>query len=449
MSFEPEIFELRRSGDITLRPNDHRDAFQRDRARVLHSAAFRRLQSKTQILGVGQHDFYRTRLTHSLEVSQIGTGLTAQLRQSPEVNRNDTLQSLIPSDALIETLCLAHDLGHPPFGHGGEVALNYKMRAHGGFEANGQTFRILTRLEPYTKNMGMDLTRRTLLGLVKYPGFIRSQLNGDKRDSRVQTIKAKDWKPVKGLFLDDKDNYMWLMSGFSKPDAKLFNSREKIPHTPDDPRNLFLYDKSLFKSFDASIMEIADDIAYGVHDLEDAIVLGRVDPDSWHHMVLPVLQDIDNPWAHKHAAQLTHMLFSQEHHERKSAIGALVNHLITNIEIVRVDGMFEQAQLQYNAQLNAMASPILDILKAYVFKYVIMASDIQQLEYRGQRMLMDLFDAFESDPERLLPEQIKPLLNSAKHAEQSTSRVICDFLASMSDNQAHRSFSDLFGTQPT
>ena len=118
------VWEERLSGDNSQRPNDHRDPYQRDRARILHSAAFRRLQSKTQILSVGQNDFYRTRLTHSLEVAQIGTGITAQLRQNAHVISDDALSSLIPSDALIESLCLAHDLGHPSFGHGGEVALN-------------------------------------------------------------------------------------------------------------------------------------------------------------------------------------------------------------------------------------------------------------------------------------------------------------------------------------
>ena len=143
---------MRFSGDGTTRPKDHRDPFQRDKARILHSAAFRRLQSKTQVLSVGQHDFYRTRLTHSLEVAQIGSGLTAQLKQSEQDLDTDVLNQLIPSDPLIEALCLAHDLGHPPFGHGGEVALNYMMREHGGFEGNGQTFRIISHLEPYTES---------------------------------------------------------------------------------------------------------------------------------------------------------------------------------------------------------------------------------------------------------------------------------------------------------
>ena len=146
---------------------DKRSPFQRDKARVLHSAAFRRLQSKTQIHNNGLSDFYRTRLTHSLEVAQIGAGLVAHLALvQPE------FEALLPGNNLIETICLSHDIGHPPFGHGGETALNYMMINDGGFEGNGQTFRILTQLEPYTEFNGMNLTRRSLLGLLKYPVYL-------------------------------------------------------------------------------------------------------------------------------------------------------------------------------------------------------------------------------------------------------------------------------------
>ena len=316
MAVEEDQWVYRQSGDITLRPNDHRNAFQRDRARILHSAAFRRLQSKTQILGVGQNDFYRTRLTHSLEVSQIGTGLTAQLKQSKIVITSETLQNILPSDALIESLCLAHDLGHPPFGHGGEIALNFKMRNCGGFEANGQTFRIITRLEPYTQNVGMDLTRRTILGLVKYPGLIEQNkhtANTDNGNSLNEQIKSSDWKPVKGLFVDDELSFNWAMSHLSNSDRATYLKRQLSTSARQDPRFTFLDDKSLYKTFDASIMEIADDIAYGVHDLEDAIVLKRVSRETWNTMVLPILLEIENPWAKKHAVQLSEMLFSLEH----------------------------------------------------------------------------------------------------------------------------------------
>lgn len=166
------------------REKDHRPPFSRDRGRILHSAAFRCLQAKTQIHAVGENDFYRTRLTHSLEVAQIGSSLVSQLRfidafehlshqlQMDKSELQKQLKPLLPSNDLIESLCFAHDIGHPPFGHGGEIALNYMMRHHGGFEGNAQTFRLLTKLEPYTPQSGMNLTRRTLLGIVKYPTIL-------------------------------------------------------------------------------------------------------------------------------------------------------------------------------------------------------------------------------------------------------------------------------------
>lgn len=104
---------------------------------MIHSASFRRLQAKTQVLGVGESDFYRTRLTHSLEVAQIGSGIVKHLRKTGKKN-NEIWGEYLPSESLIETICLAHDIGHPPFGHGGEVALNFMMRNHGGLREMGK-----------------------------------------------------------------------------------------------------------------------------------------------------------------------------------------------------------------------------------------------------------------------------------------------------------------------
>ena len=135
----------RRSGQTNQRGTmDHRDPYERDRTRVIHSPAFRRLQRKTQILGTDEGDFHRTRLTHSLEVASIGSSIVRNLRLNPTPA---VLANLLPQDDLINVICLLHDIGHPPFGHGGEVALNYMMRHHGGFEGNGQTLRLLTKIE--------------------------------------------------------------------------------------------------------------------------------------------------------------------------------------------------------------------------------------------------------------------------------------------------------------
>jgi dGTPase len=140
-----EIWEKRQE-ESQSKPEDARTPYDIDYARVVHSASFRRLQGKTQILSLGDCDFYRTRLTHSLEVAQIAAGLVKLFR------RFDHLAiEYLPSTSLIQAIGFSHDLGHPPFGHGGEVALNYCMRDHSGFEGNGQTLRILSRLEKFLR----------------------------------------------------------------------------------------------------------------------------------------------------------------------------------------------------------------------------------------------------------------------------------------------------------
>ena len=140
-----------------------------DRSRITHSAAFRRLQGKTQVVGVGENDFFRTRLTHSLEVAQIGATLANRLAWYGKREGMEALTPWVPPEHLIETACLAHDIGHPAFGHNGEKILNYYMLEFGGFEGNGQTLRILSRLGEYSDGFGYDFTRRTLLAVLKYP----------------------------------------------------------------------------------------------------------------------------------------------------------------------------------------------------------------------------------------------------------------------------------------
>ncbi|MCL1046795.1 deoxyguanosinetriphosphate triphosphohydrolase family protein [Shewanella electrodiphila] len=425
----------RRLGEDKLRRNDHRSPFQRDRARILHSAAFRRLQAKTQVHGIGMNDFFRTRLTHSLEVSQIGTGIAAQLkRKHPHVN------DLLDSMSLIESLCLAHDIGHPPFGHGGEVALNYMMRNHGGFEGNGQTFRILARLEPYTQYWGMNLSRRTLLGILKYPALY-SQLHVDLGTEEIKShrqLKPSQWPPVKSLFDDDKDIYDWVLAGLSVKDRNRFVS-SKPSKTDTYPHN-----RTQYKSFDCSIMELADDIAYAVHDLEDAIVMGIVSPAQWQQDVASHLSQSEDEWLSNEFKTIADKLFSPHHHLRKDAIGTLVNGFVTDIIVVE-DTQFEEPLLRYNAKLQPAFADALNTLKQFVFKYVIRKPEIQMLEYKGQQIVMELFEAFESDPLRLLPLNTQERWQHAKDNNLNEMRVIADYISGMTDEFAGRLHQQLFG----
>ncbi|GLP96422.1 anti-phage deoxyguanosine triphosphatase [Paraferrimonas sedimenticola] len=425
----------RRLDENKQRRKDHRSPFQRDRARVLHSAAFRRLQAKTQVLGVGQNDFYRTRLTHSLEVSQIGTGICAQLKlKHPE------LVDLLDNDGLIETLCLAHDIGHPPFGHGGEVALNYAMRGQGGFEGNGQTFRILTKLEPYTKSDGMNLARRSLLGVLKYPALESSLVNQSSYlTPKGRFLKAKDWVSVKGVYNEDAEALDWVLSPFSNGDRDRF-----IEHYQPDS-NSYPHRKTRYKSFDCSIMELADDIAYSVHDLEDAIVLGLVRVEDFVEQVSCELCQSPEPWLADLFDDLAIDLFSEHHYQRKDAIGTLVNGFITAIAAVQVHPEFEHPLLRYNAKLSTPYAKALDVLKRFVYGYVIQRLDVQRLEFKGQQLLVEVFDALQSDPQRLLPSNTYQRWCAHRESGGSGDRVIADYIAGMTDAFAQKTHQGLFG----
>lgn len=426
------VWHARRLSEDKKRRNDHRSPYQRDRARILHSAAFRRLQAKTQVLGVGMNDFYRTRLTHSLEVSQIGTGIRAQLKQKrPELER------LFDSMSLIESLCLAHDIGHPPFGHGGEVALNYMMRKHGGFEGNGQTFRILTGLEPYTEFYGMNLCRRTLLGVLKYPAPYSALLQDYEIDtiSNIRQLKPAQWTPVKGIFDDDIEILEWVLEPLSLSDKERFLAS----HKPIDHR----HKRTQFKSLDCSIMELADDIAYAVHDLEDAIVMGIVNLEQWKSDVANPLILSEDSWISDEFCTIGSKLFSNKHHLRKDAIGTLVNGFVTAIDI-KEDTNFNDELLRFNAGLDDNFTNALETLKNFVYKYVIRKPEIQMLEYKGQQIVMELFEAFESDPERLLPTNTQKRWRDSKANGLNSHRVIADYISGMTDEFAARLHQHLF-----
>ena len=332
----------------------------------------------------------------------------------------------------MNTICLAHDIGHPPFGHGGEVALNYCMRSHGGFEGNGQTLRILAKLDKYTESFGLNPTRRVLLGILKYPctysKVVKSNLYGKKNTNSPNWLfESNNQKPPKCYFDQDKDVVDWIFECFDKSDINEFTKfeNEKSKHR-----------KSIYNSLDTSIMELADDISYGVHDLEDAISLGMINRDIWKENI----KRDDFSASEKDYNKLTDNLFSSESHRRKDKIGYLINKFITNVFISEVNGNFKNPLLRYNAYLDESHRSLNKKLKDIVYEYVIQDPNVQQLELKGQKIITELFEVLAEDPKRFLPK-----VTFKRYEEKDSDiRVVCDFVAGMTDDYATRLYEKIF-----
>jgi len=427
----------RRSGQTHQRGSqDHRDPYERDRTRVIHCPSFRRLQRKTQILGTDEGDFHRTRLTHSLEVASIGHSIVRNLSVN---HQNDAiLLGLLPNDDLISVICLLHDIGHPPFGHGGEVALNFMMRHHGGFESNGQTLRLLTKLENSYGVDGMDLTRRSLLGILKYPvnreSIVATNLP-EPVESPHKIIRINDWLPPKAYFETEQADIDWLLHPFRPEDKALFQSLAKEPTETT-------HGTAAFHSFDCSIMNIADDIAYGVHDLEDAIHLRLITRPQLNtkkfkeYLKATPLGDEDD--------RLIDALFANEIYRRKQAIGEMVNYFITATMVNITNDAFENTLLKYNISLRPEAQALLDYLIKCIFRHVINSQEARTFEFGGQTVILKLFEAISSNPKSLLDIKNRALYKEAADEAQAY-RVICDYIACMTDEYAYRMHERLFG----
>jgi dGTPase len=379
-----------------------RGDFARDRARIVHSSALRRLAAKTQVVAPLTDDFVRNRLTHSLEVAQIGRDLGMALGCDGDV---------------VEAACLAHDLGHPPFGHNGEAALDAVAAGIGGFEGNAQTLRVLTRLEPKVVDGstgapgGLNLTRATLDACTKYPWR-----------------RGKGPVPAKfGVYADDADVFAWLRDG-----------------APGDRRCL-----------EAQVMDLADDVAYSVHDVEDAVVGGHLepsrlaDPDEVARVVAQTcswyLPQVEPPEVAAALARLRAMpawvdRFDGSHR----ALAALKD--MTSDLIGRFSAAAERATRErygpgplrrYDADVVVPRVTLVEIgtLKGVAAVYV-MTAEARQPLYAEQR---DMLTELTIELARRAPEGLEPPFAAAWDAADDDGarlRVVVDQVASLTDTSA-------------
>lgn len=416
---DPSSFEERHQPE-PARPDDVRSPFERDKGRVIHSAAFRRLQGKTQVMGTSEGDFHRTRLTHSIEVGQIGEGVLLKLSRTVT---DPVAQAWLPDRSLVLAACHAHDLGHPPYGHDGEIALHAKMTEDDGFEGNGQTLRVLTRLEKYRAwGLGLNPTRRLLLAVLKYPvPYSEARRRADPASVR----------PPKCYMDTESATVDWIVAPFSRSDRDVFTSMDAAG-------------KARFKSFDCSIMDCADDIAYAVHDLEDVIgrhmvtrdqfaaALRNADPaldfEAMTRLGLPFGRD-----------GLEGQLFSPASHDRKQAISALVNFFVTHITLVESEE-FEHPLLRWNAVLPAEARAFCDFLMTFTQRQVVRTAEVLQLRRKGRRLIAEMFDELLTAPHELVPRSFWEGLDP----RDTERRRVCDYIAGMTDAYAERVWRRLF-----
>jgi dGTPase len=361
-----------------------RTGFQRDRDRIVHSAAFRRLKHKTQVFVYHEGDHYRTRLTHSLEVAQIARSLA---------------RSLGLDEDLAEALALAHDLGHPPFGHAGEEALAAAMRPYGGFDHNGQTLRVLTRLEArYAEFDGLNLTWETLEGVVKH--------NGPLVGAR-SAVSDLPWAVAEYVAGHDLGLDTW-------------------------------------PSAEAQAASLADDIAYHSHDLDDGLRAGLFGVEDLRALpaIGPAMRAVLDRYPSLEPSRLIHEAL-------RRMIDAMVNDLLAESR-----RRLASARPASADEVRALGRPVIAFsdamaeankgLKGFLHERMYRHFRVNRMTSKARRVVRDLFDLFAVEPE-CLPEEWQE--GTRRADAQLRARLVCDYIAGMTDRYAldeHRRLFDLY-----
>ncbi len=393
---------------------DYRTPFQIDRDRVLHTPAFRRLQNKTQVFWSGEYDFYRTRLTHSLEVAQIGKSISYWLKSQRDGPLSEDFY--IDPD-LLEAICLSHDLGHPPFGHAGERTLNHLMREQGGFEGNAQTLRLLTERIFSVKRSGMDPTRAFLDGVLKYKS-LWTELGNQPEHHFIYDCQQS--------FLD------WAMGRIDFPlELTAGSVRDK------------------FKSIECQIMDWADDTAYSLNDLSDSVRAGFLN-----------IEKVEN-WAEKNGhptddeTPLGDLIRAIRRKRVDPFVGKRIGKYIQSTHL-ETDLNFLSSctnRYRYRLVIDSAAKSESSLFKRLAFEVVFLSPQLKQLEHKGSRMLRQLWDVLaeryiyqkriDGQDFQLLPADTADEIIAAPD-EAARARLVCDFLAGMTDGYASRTYKRLF-----
>lgn len=446
-----------RTLDVVGEEKYYRDSFARDRARLIHSPAFRRLRGKTQLFPNRDNDFFRCRLTHSLEVATVAKTLTRRLNWELKNHYGQNLDSdYFINEDLVEFACLAHDIGHPPFGHQGESLLNEKMSEFGGFEGNAQTLRILSVLEKKEIGLtscddrldysgidsegqdlrfGLNLTSRSLAAILKYNRQIPSELDG---------------KLEKGYYYHDSDIVMQIKNNVGFQDG----------------------DK---QCIECQIMDIADDIAYSTYDLEDAFKGGfqhplellSLNPEFYENVIQEVntsyicetknikidKEDIVNAITnHIYLPEFGKSLDGESVKDvatrvwRSSMEFASIGYLRNRFTSHAISSFIGQISIDLNVDRPAFSTlkiqddtiKDIEILKKVTYLSQIESTKLKMVEYRGQHLLARLFDILDSKSNRdgcLLPNDVRMIYNRVSD-DFYRKRILCDFIASMTNRYA-------------
>jgi len=383
-----------------------RTEFARDRARVMHSSALRRLGVKTQVMVAGQADFPRTRLTHSLECAQVGRELGASLGCNPD---------------LVDAACLSHDLGHPPFGHNGETALNELASKIGGFEGNAQSFRLLTRLEPKSisddknirpgKSIGLNLTRATLDAASKYPWIRKPESNKF------------------GVYDEDLDAFNWMRDGRT----------------------------DTMTCFEAQVMDWSDDVSYSVHDVEDAIhgghlTVGILASETGRSEVIEIARSwygehfsaagLDDALKRLHGLPCWPQTFdgtTRSMAALKNTTSTLVGRFCKAAAIATRDKFGSGNLTRYGADLIVPEAARYEVtaLKALAARFVMSRSGIDAIYAHQRQQIADLVLAISDDPIARLDSIHRDLWLTAE-SDVAKSRCIIDQVASLTDVSAQQ-----------